>query len=184
MVLVNALCALNLASTMMANGVCCFYEMQREEERKTEQQLTIRQAVHSEWERQRYMEMMERQRENEIQAAALQMQRRQRLMMTKQAFMEKNEVDTSSRTVNSEPRDYPAQCSRSAAQRPRSHSFAALRPDTFQPIDATSPRTCYDMKSHPASPYGSTSSIQNYPERQLSSLMDESLDDLEDVCME
>lgn len=82
MVLGNALCALNLVSTVMANGVCCYYEMHKEEERKKEQEKSIRQAIQEEWERQRFVEMMNRQHDKDQEES----HHSQRVMMRGQAL--------------------------------------------------------------------------------------------------
>jgi len=51
MVFTFAICALNLASTLVANGICCMYQMQKEEERKKEYEAFLKDLIQSEWDR-------------------------------------------------------------------------------------------------------------------------------------
>eukprot|EP00934_Nitzschia_sp_Nitz4_P007279 Nitzschia sp. Nitz4//scaffold27_size158506//53309//53842//NITZ4_002595-RA/size158506-processed-gene-0.72-mRNA-1//-1//CDS//3329545473//7269//frame0 len=177
MVLGNALCALNLASTVMANGVCCFYEMQREEERMREQQQSIRQAVHSEWERQRFLEMMERQREKELEAKVLQSQRRRNVMQSKHESDRSSSRDKGSMSPRSSPPRSPVDSISSGF----SHSTQRR-----QPRERTmSSESVISGKSHSRFVINtSAGSNQHLPERQLSSLMDDLDDEMEDIVIE
>jgi hypothetical protein len=49
MVFDYALCAVNLASTAVANGLCCLYQMKKEEARNQEMAVVLRQTIRSEW---------------------------------------------------------------------------------------------------------------------------------------
>lgn len=49
MVLADALCAMNLAASVMVNGACCYYQMNEQNERRKEQESILRNAVRSEW---------------------------------------------------------------------------------------------------------------------------------------
>jgi hypothetical protein len=62
MVFSYAFCALNLASTLLANGICCVYQMKKDEERKQEQEAILRETIHARWERHRLEEISEQQR--------------------------------------------------------------------------------------------------------------------------
>ena len=62
MVFSYAFCALNLASTLVANGICCVYQMHKDEERKQEQEAILRETIQARWELHRLEEMSERQR--------------------------------------------------------------------------------------------------------------------------
>lgn len=84
MVLTQAVCAVNLATAVLANGMCCCYEMKKEEDRKKEQDAIIRQSISSEWERQRFLEMIERQEERD--SLKRQEERRFYLMSTKKSI--------------------------------------------------------------------------------------------------
>jgi hypothetical protein len=85
MVFGSALCALNLASSVMVNGVCCFYQMQEDEEKRKEQHGAIQKAIRFEMDRNRHMDKEEtlRQKHIGVYAYHLQEQRRRKLMVTK-----------------------------------------------------------------------------------------------------
>jgi hypothetical protein len=84
MVFSYALCAVNLASAALANGICCIYQMHKDEARKKEQEAIIRETIHSEWERHRHADMSDEQRkERNQQAWKPQVERRIRFVETK-----------------------------------------------------------------------------------------------------
>lgn len=58
MVLANALCAMNLAASMIVNGLCCYYQMNEENERRKEQQAAIETAIRNELDLHRREEMV------------------------------------------------------------------------------------------------------------------------------
>lgn len=174
MVFGHALCAVNLASAVLANGMCCFYEMRREEERRKEQHSTIRQSVHSEWERQRYLDMVERQTIEDQTACQLQEERRIRSMASKQAPLIASGSTVSNRSdndVRERPRFSHQQKNYSSVQS-GSDNGGFARPTlvfkTPKNVLFKDPREC----------------SSDYPTRRIASLMDEYDDDFEEVFIE
>ena len=85
MVLLNALCAVNLASSVLVNGVCCYYQMKEEKERRKVHHESILRAVREEWNSGQMAEKEKELRDCELEERAIDLQgeRRQQLMRQK-----------------------------------------------------------------------------------------------------
>lgn len=196
MVLQHAVCAVNLASAVLANGMCCFYEMKKEEESKQVQEAMIRQSIHSEWERQRFLDMIERQQERD----ALQQQEKRRiyLMQAKQSFDPATESTKHPWNRRHDLHYYDSSHSQiqSIGQRNRligtSGAFARIsstRPNNPEFTKLNS--SLYEREHRPTLPVytGLVDDSDEYQLRNLSSLMDdfedeESDNEFEEICIE
>lgn len=58
MVLADVLCAVNLAASVMVNGLCCYYQTNEENERRKEHQMAIQNAIRKELNLHRRQEML------------------------------------------------------------------------------------------------------------------------------
>lgn len=86
MVVGDLLCALNLASSAMVNGVCCFYQMHEEEERRKEHEAAVQRAVRNELQIHRHQEMLQRRHEKQVGSVVSRYQEeRRRKLMTQKA---------------------------------------------------------------------------------------------------
>jgi hypothetical protein len=81
----DVLCAVNLAANAMVNGVCCCYQMNEENKRREAHEAAIQRAIRDEFDLQemvqRHNEMMKE--KNDAVASLLQDQRRRKLMKEK-----------------------------------------------------------------------------------------------------
>jgi hypothetical protein len=185
MVLHHALCAVNVASAVLANGVCCFYDMKKEEERKQEQESLIRQSIHSEWERQRFMEMIERQEERD--SLKRQEARRINLMETKHQSVDPATKCTQKdvRKLNLHTtRGHPAQQTPSSQRHPpmdRPHPRAFARNFSRSSLRIKKLNNALDKREHRPNLQVFTDSTdsRDLRLRNLSSLMDDCEDENE-----
>ena len=188
MVFSEALCAANLASAVLANGMCCLYQMRREEVHKQEQEATIRQTIDSEWERQRRLDRIEREKVTEKFTAILQDERRVHLMVTKHASDNFGIIDASKRL--GDLRDPPQSPSPTISLGSANH-----RPGSSVSDSSTMPRHgCLKFEGPKKNIFsGEKSGFHIYKsspvpsdqlERPLSSLMDECEEEFEEVCIE
>ena len=193
MVLTQTLCAINLATAVLANGMCCFYETRREETRKTEQQTAIRQTIHTEWERQRYLDMMKRQAEkDQLLSSKLQDKRRIQLMACKQASALSTKIlppkcPNQLADHRDQPQSYMGQSPlrQRSPNSCRSSSFSGVLDRPSLEAKTTNNAAFNNKHSNDIHYPRSPSNSYDCPERQLSSLMDEcDDDDMEDVCIE
>lgn len=195
MVIGSALCALNLASSVMVNGACCFYEMQKDEERKKEHQKAIRHAMRSEWDRNRHLEIMRRKEEKErdvrhAYASRSQEHRRQKLMRTKQASVVGANPTSDSSASFTDHRE-PLRSVRNNMPDTRKRPSTSIMSDTSA-FSAPLPRfkefeTSQVLVRPQSIKMAKPSNLKHYPQRQLSSLMDDSEDEdeaFEDVTIE
>lgn len=190
MVFNEALCAANLASAVLANGVCCFYQMRREEVQKQQQEVTIRQTIFSEWERQRYLDMVERQEAQRQLGARLEDERRRRLMVTKQVCNSSQRLSDNVSIRQSDIRDPPQSISPTTIL-----SEGGQSGDGSCKLTSASPPRCslkfqgqkkniFSGEKSSFRVYESSVVSKDYLERELSSLIDDCEDELEEVCIE
>lgn len=92
MVLVNALCALNLVSSALLNGACCCYQMHEEDERRKKQEAAIQRAIRNEMDIHRQKDTAYRQRQTII--SHYQAERRRKLMTQKQLGVKLSGTDS------------------------------------------------------------------------------------------
>lgn len=190
MVVAHALCLANLASAVLANGVCCCYEMRREEERKSEQQAAIRQTIHSEWERQRYLDMIQQKVVNEELSSQLQDARRSHLMAVKQAVTLSNSETVNISTTDAGTRGQPQVSPQRTLlrQRSQSSSQSGSVASTFSRPDLKSKTPDVNLNHRHSSGLrvlgSSPSNSYDAPLRNLSSLMDDCDEEMEEVYIE
>jgi len=108
-VLADVLCAMNLAASVMVNGVCCYYQMNEENERRQEQETVIKNALRKELDVHRQKEMMLKRDTlvkayNDAVSSQVQDERRRKLMNQK--------VNAVAGTNNNSSRYQPAECDR------------------------------------------------------------------------
>lgn len=80
MVFTSTLCALNLVSSCMVNGLCSFYQMQEEERRMKQQQEAIQNSIREEYDRNCRMSQT---KQTGIYSSCVQAERRRKLMIQK-----------------------------------------------------------------------------------------------------
>ena len=188
MVFSEALCAANLASAVLANGMCCLYQMRREEVQKQEQEATIRQTIDSEWERQRHVDRIEREKVTEKFTTILQDERRIHLMATKYASDTVGNKDPCKRHGDlRDPPQTPSPTSSlgSANHSPGStatHSSSMLRQGCLK-FDGPK-KNIFSGEKSGFHIYKSSPVQSDHPERPLSSLMDECEEEFEEVRIE
>ena len=176
MVMNHAICAVNVASAVLANSMCCFYEINKEEDRNRESSM-IRQSVNSEWEREHFVDMIA-QEEEERDTLKRQEDRRRKLMATKQSY------------------DPATQSTRNnQMQKPNLHA-SPQDPTLMRSKDQTNQlfiRPCFTRPSHRPNLQVFTGPTDSYdcPLRNMSSLLDdceieasEDEDDFEEICLE
>ena len=149
--------------------------MQREEERKKEQEGAIRRAVHSEWERQRFMEMTKRQQEKESVGKLFQDARRRQLMRSK-----RESVDDLS--MNEARREGMPQLSPKSSILDRNQSNVSTFCVSERGMQEDVAGVTKGMGHQFLAP--AHLGLPALGERRLPSLMDDIVDDLEDVHLE
>lgn len=87
MVFCEATMLVNLATTIMMNGVCCLHSMEEDERRMKEQEHTLKKHITVEWQRQRLIDQQHLeqmlQKQGVDAATLLAMERRRKLLATK-----------------------------------------------------------------------------------------------------
>ena len=180
MVLVNALCALNLLSSALLNGACCCYQMAEEDERRKKQEAAIQRAIRNELDIHRQKDMAQRHRQTII--SHFQSERRRKLMIQKQQGKKRSGCYADGR----HPPEDAIQCDNSVGEsdfaylgtsRSSSHHCSRVSFDTRDDI-------ADEATSAPKHRRHNSQATQN---SELSSLFDIcSLDeeDLEDIALE
>jgi hypothetical protein len=188
MVFSEALCAANLASAVLANGMCCLYQIRREEVQKKEQEATIRQTIYSEWERHRQVDRIEREKETEKFTAILQDERRAHLMVAKRASENFGNKDASKR--QGDRRDPPQTPSPTVSISCEKHQFnssgtysSPMPQQGCLKFDGPK-KNIFSGEKSSFHVYKSSPVQKDQPERPLSSLMDECDEEFEEVCIE
>jgi hypothetical protein len=189
MVLGSALCALNLASSVMVNGVCCFYQMQEDEEKRKEQHGAIQKAIRFEMDRNRHMDKEEtlRQKHIGVYAYHLQEQRRRKLMVTKTTSA--GGVHSTSIDGSSGRRDQPLQPIENRPERGKitfSSRNSDIRAYSDPMPELNKLRRPEPLKRRLSMQVIKRSTYSEFPSGQLNSLLDSSEDDadLESVTIE
>lgn len=99
---------INLAASVMMNGVCCIHSMQEEEKRQRDQRESLRKAINVEWQRQRLMELENREetlrQEGKDAATIMAAERRRLLMVSKMNASQKSSSSSSSSSTNGQER--------------------------------------------------------------------------------
>lgn len=165
MVIANALCYLNMASSLMVNGLCCYYQMAEEDERRKESEAAIQRAIRNELHLHRHTEMVQRQQEQQVKTAVAlsQDERRRKLMADKARAAESTKMTGGGgfQPYRVEMRDF------SGSSRHYEDSYhvryctpyddnrdtcPAPRSDDAQSLISSSRRTSYSMSSAPPKP--------------------------------
>ena len=181
MVLVNALCALNLVSSALLNGACCCYQMAEEDERRKHQEAAIQRAIRNELDIHRQKDMVQRQRQTII--SHYQAERRRKLMTQKQQGMKRSSCNAAHR--------HPPQYAMGSSTSKYDSDFAYLgtsRSSSHHRSAVVSFDTRDDVASEAASaPKHRRTNSQATQHSEMSSLFDAcSLDDddLEEIALE
>lgn len=147
MVIADVLCAVNLAASVMVNGVCCYYQMNEENERRKEHETAIQNAIRNELDVHRRKEMMVIRDDlirahKEATGSRLIDKRRQKLMIQKANSM----VELS----KNNDRDQPMECDRvdytsAGTKHPtiaksRSFSITISKPEVSSTLENTKTR--------------------------------------------
>lgn len=174
MVVGDPLCVLNFVSGAMINGVCCYYDLAKEEERRKAQQDAIRQAMRKEWEHHREVEFEERSRASMSKSA--QDQRRRKLMGSKIFFQMRSTKDAS-------PTAKPPSPTNVADFMLHESEVEAFATRDKTPIYYTAPSDRSSFSRMPGEVLTRQSSLAS--SRAMSSLMDSDSDlELEDILLE
>eukprot|EP00339_Tiarina_fusa_P018925 CAMPEP_0117050704 /NCGR_PEP_ID=MMETSP0472-20121206/35007_1 /TAXON_ID=693140 ORGANISM="Tiarina fusus, Strain LIS" /NCGR_SAMPLE_ID=MMETSP0472 /ASSEMBLY_ACC=CAM_ASM_000603 /LENGTH=189 /DNA_ID=CAMNT_0004764585 /DNA_START=316 /DNA_END=885 /DNA_ORIENTATION=+ len=176
MVLGSAMCALNLASSAMVNGVCCMYQMQEEEERQKAHHDAIKRSIRSEYERNRKLDMEQRLREKEMTMYTLQLsEARRRNLMAKKTSLNCSSQKSCPTSCREQPIREETSASSSRNVDRRRFEFADSTDGSLVKKVSASRRS--NSMHRPEIGLSHSSVYSDSPEMKMSSLLDSDVED-------
>eukprot|EP00536_Pseudo-nitzschia_multiseries_P001940 jgi/Psemu1/283367/fgenesh1_pg.26_\ len=128
MVIADVLCAVNLAASVMVNGICCYYQMNEQNERRKQEEKAIRNVIRTELNIHKRKEMIVKRKElieahNEAVGSRLIDERRRKLMALK--------ANRIAETSNSFDREQPMECEQLDASAVQTIHPSIIQTDSF-----------------------------------------------------